>query len=142
MTEPNQKTSADLPDSDAFSFDEVQRAVMATERGRWFLAEFARRNRSADTLRVLAAIERLEARIAPVAIVPQALPIQPKKAEPASPIVEPASIEALMQRLGAAIANADVAPRAETPDHTPSAQADAFSDIDAMTPEERLRLFY
>ncbi len=33
---------------------------MDTARGRWFLAEFARRNRTADTTLLLSAIERLE----------------------------------------------------------------------------------
>lgn len=35
---------------------------METERGRWFLAEFIRRRRAEDTVRIVAAIERLEAR--------------------------------------------------------------------------------
>ena len=35
---------------------------METARGRWFLAEFARRRRVEDAARVLAAIDRLEAR--------------------------------------------------------------------------------
>jgi len=40
-------------------------AVMETDRGRWFLAEYARRNRHADTVEVLAAIERLAAMARP-----------------------------------------------------------------------------
>src|SRR5258706_10365115 len=36
-------------------------AVMETMRGRWFLSEYARRNRNSDTKVVLAAIERIEA---------------------------------------------------------------------------------
>jgi hypothetical protein len=40
-------------------FDAIFDAVMATDRGRWFLFEYARRNRHADTAMVLAAIERL-----------------------------------------------------------------------------------
>lgn len=35
---------------------------METERGRWFLSEFIRRRRAEDTVRIVAAIERLEAR--------------------------------------------------------------------------------
>ncbi|MDQ0395162.1 hypothetical protein [Labrys monachus] len=38
----------------------IEAAVMETARGRWFLAEYARRNRNADTAAVLAAIHRLE----------------------------------------------------------------------------------
>jgi hypothetical protein len=42
-------------------YEAIEAAVMDTARGRWFLAEFARRNRSADTSLLLTAIERLEA---------------------------------------------------------------------------------
>ena len=38
----------------------IEAAVMETARGRWFLAEFARRNRQADTAMLLGAIARLE----------------------------------------------------------------------------------
>jgi chemotaxis protein CheZ len=38
----------------------IEGAVMETARGRWFLAEFARRNRNADTAAVLEAVDRLE----------------------------------------------------------------------------------
>jgi len=41
-------------------YDAISAAVMETARGRWFLAEYARRNRSSDTDQVLKAIERLE----------------------------------------------------------------------------------
>jgi hypothetical protein len=46
-------------------YDAIEAAVMETARGRWFLAEFARRNRNADTAAVLGAIERLERAVAP-----------------------------------------------------------------------------
>src|SRR5262245_27677939 len=42
-------------------YDAIHGTVMESARGRWFLDEFARRNRHADTRLVLAAIERLEA---------------------------------------------------------------------------------
>jgi hypothetical protein len=41
----------------------IESAVMETARGRWFLAEHARRNRHADTNLLLAAIDRLESNI-------------------------------------------------------------------------------
>jgi chemotaxis protein CheZ len=44
-------------------YDTIESAVMETMRGRWFLAEFGRRNRHADTTAVLAAIDRLEAAV-------------------------------------------------------------------------------
>jgi hypothetical protein len=48
----------------AADFDSVEAAVMETERGRWFLAEFARRIRAEDAQRILSAIDRLEERMA------------------------------------------------------------------------------
>ena len=45
-------------------FDTIEAAVMETQRGRWFLAEYARRNRAADTLTILAAMARLEGVVA------------------------------------------------------------------------------
>jgi chemotaxis regulatin CheY-phosphate phosphatase CheZ len=42
-------------------YEAIEAAVMETNRGRWFLAEYARRNRHADTNMLLAAIERIEA---------------------------------------------------------------------------------
>lgn len=41
-------------------YDAIESAVMETQRGRWFLKEYARRNRAADTQMLLGAIERLE----------------------------------------------------------------------------------
>lgn len=40
-------------------YDAIEEAVLATPKGRWFLEEYARRNRSADTNEVIVAIERL-----------------------------------------------------------------------------------
>lgn len=44
----------------AADYDAIAAAVMETSRGRWFLAEYARRNRQSDTEMVLSAIARLE----------------------------------------------------------------------------------
>lgn len=41
-------------------YEAIEAAVMETERGRWFLAEYTRRNRSADTNVLLEAIQKLE----------------------------------------------------------------------------------
>jgi hypothetical protein len=41
-------------------YDAICATMMGSTRGRWFLDEYARRNRNADTTLVLAAIERLE----------------------------------------------------------------------------------
>jgi chemotaxis protein CheZ len=41
-------------------YEAIEGAVMETARGRWFLAEYARRNRSADTTMLLKALDRIE----------------------------------------------------------------------------------
>ena len=41
-------------------YEAIENAVMETARGRWFMAEFAKRNRQADTMQLLTAIGRIE----------------------------------------------------------------------------------
>ncbi|MBL8574546.1 MAG: hypothetical protein JNM13_12775 [Hyphomicrobiaceae bacterium] len=41
-------------------YEAIEAAVMETQRGRWFLDEFRRRNRNADTLMIVATLDRLE----------------------------------------------------------------------------------
>jgi hypothetical protein len=41
-------------------YEAIEAAVMETARGRWFMSEFARRNRQADTLQLLGALQRIE----------------------------------------------------------------------------------
>ena len=41
-------------------YEAIEQAVLETSRGRWFLAEYARRNRNADTAVLLEAIRKLE----------------------------------------------------------------------------------
>lgn len=57
MTLPAPLTSED--------YEAIAAAVMETERGRWFLQEFARRNRAADTAQILDALAALEGRMTP-----------------------------------------------------------------------------
>ena len=45
-------------------YDAIHATIVATERGRWFLDEYARRYGGADTERVLAAIAQIEQAIA------------------------------------------------------------------------------
>ncbi len=54
--------SAALPSDN--DYQAISDAFMETTRGRWFLTEYARRNRNADTAMVLAAVERIETTIA------------------------------------------------------------------------------
>ncbi|PIK69369.1 hypothetical protein CS379_30230, partial [Methylobacterium frigidaeris] len=44
-------------------YDVIEGAMLETARGRWFLGEYARRNRSADTDVLLQAIGRLESAV-------------------------------------------------------------------------------
>ncbi len=53
---------AALP-SDA-DYDAIREAFMETSRGRWFLTEYAKRNRNADTTMVLDAVARIEQTLA------------------------------------------------------------------------------
>src|SRR6266576_6490689 len=45
-------------------FVAIREAFMETSRGRWFLGEYARRNRNADTRMVLDAVARIEESLA------------------------------------------------------------------------------
>lgn len=54
---PISASAAPLGEAD---FDAIREAFMETSRGRWFLTEYARRNRSADTAMVLDAVARIE----------------------------------------------------------------------------------
>ncbi len=55
MTTPVPVTPLAIEDYDA-----IEAAVMETQRGRWFLTEYARRNRNCDTDAVLTGLERIE----------------------------------------------------------------------------------
>jgi hypothetical protein len=67
-TMPDEETDVTLSDLD---FDTIEAAVMETARGRWFLKEYARRNRNADTQAVLDAVNRLrEAPLDATAVAP------------------------------------------------------------------------
>src|ERR1700759_1867266 len=53
---------ANLPSEE--DYDAIREAFMETARGRWFLDEYARRNRNADTSMVLDAVARIEETLA------------------------------------------------------------------------------
>lgn len=53
----NLPVPAPLSDAD---YEAIEGAVLETARGRWFLAEYARRNRNADTNMLLKALDRIE----------------------------------------------------------------------------------
>ena len=74
---------ADISDAD---FDTIEAAVMESARGRWFLVEYARRNRHADTQVLLAALARLEeamgVRVEAAPPLPLSLPLPLPPADP------------------------------------------------------------
>ena len=60
------------------SFESLEAAVLETQRGRWFLEEYARRQRSAETLAILEILKKLEGSITNTSFLPP-----PKGVEPA-----------------------------------------------------------
>jgi hypothetical protein len=89
---------AGLPDE--AGYDAVHAALMATERGRRFLTEYADRNRHADTTAIVGAIARIEAALRGEG---------PPRADAAGDLME---IAAAIDRIGAALA-AGVTPAPE-----------------------------
>ena len=63
------------------SFESLEAAVLETSRGRWFLEEYARRQRSAETLAILEILKKLENSVTNSTFMPA-----PKGAEPAPPL--------------------------------------------------------
>ena len=72
------------PPDDEHAYEQIEAAVMETARGRWFLSEFARRNRHTDTTMVLNAIETLQRRLVDIPALEASAPA-PVMAEPALP---------------------------------------------------------
>jgi chemotaxis protein CheZ len=60
------------PPLSAADYEAIEAAVMETARGRWFLLEYARRNRHSDTEMLLGALERLENVIRTETVLPAA----------------------------------------------------------------------
>ena len=63
------------------SFESLEAAVLETSRGRWFLEEYARRQRSAETLAILEILKKLENSVTNNSFLPA-----PRGAEPAQPM--------------------------------------------------------
>ena len=76
-----------LADSD---YDTILGAVMETARGRWFLQEYARQNRNADTSVLLVAIDRIESLLKSREVAP----------EPEAAVIDaPASVAGILVQL-------------------------------------------
>jgi hypothetical protein len=76
-------------------YEAISEAFMETSRGRWFLGEYARRNRNADTRMVLDAVARIE----------QSLAAQKQPEPEPAPVVDSALPEAV-EAIKAALAEA------------------------------------
>ena len=59
------------------SFESLEAAVLETQRGRWFLEEYARRQRSAETLAILEILKKLENSITNSSFLPPAKSPEP-----------------------------------------------------------------
>jgi hypothetical protein len=103
-------------------YSAVYAAVTATERGRWFLKEFADRNRSADTDLIMAAIARIEAAIAGGAASQAA---QVRDLALTAAVIEPVRAAGGERDDDAAAVSAQIAPAA---DSVPQPQAQSDED--------------
>jgi len=70
-------------------YDAIHAAVMETARGRWFLKEYARHNRNADTTLLLAAIERIETALRNQTAIPAPSHPAPRAPQPSASAVPP-----------------------------------------------------
>jgi len=118
-------------------FERIEAAVRETERGRWFLDEFARRVRAAEGARVASALDRLEARAA----LGQAAEDETRNHIQRVVSMLAALVECLnareekpaVERPGV---NALAAPRSGA-----EARLDAFALLDALSVADKLKLF-
>lgn len=152
-------------------YDSILGAVMETARGRWFLHEYVRRNRNAETSTLLAAIDRIELLMKsrdaepPLAISPAAMSVEFAATLQhfrgiAENLIECGAptylcndlrrrIEELEQAFaktpGTEISVPAAAPETMTDASTAIVAAasphDPFADIMALSPEERIALF-
>jgi hypothetical protein len=87
------------------NYDAIHAAVVGTAEGRWFLAQYASRNRNADTAQVLAAIERLECEMGRE----HSAPAAPPPPEPTPPGPDMARLRRDLGEFADALARADIA---------------------------------
>lgn len=110
-------------------YDAICAAVTATARGRWFLEEFAKRNRNSDTMQVLAAIAEMRA-----AVVDERIEQASREAH------QEVRVELLEMARAIAQARAEVAESRPAPTQPMAAALpDAAPAPDVATAAERLR---
>ena len=114
----------------ADDYETLMAALSASARGRAFLAEFARRNRQADTEAILAALRKLEQRLTVQELAPTPRPsAEPARAHLA--LVHPAQEP-----------ERPAPPPAPTKEEAaPLTAADPLAALMALSADERLALF-
>lgn len=118
-------------------YDAIEGAVMETVRGRWFLMEFARRNRACELGQMRDALVKLERTVlqrgearpsrSDDAEIPAPLPIQPAPA-PQAGVPQPVAAHVVLAF-------------APTPPPVRDASADPLAAFDAFPESQRLALF-
>lgn len=84
-------------------YEVIEQAVMETARGRWFLSEYAQRNRHSDTKLVLDAIQKLQRSVLGADVVPE---IAPTRSEVRADLGE---MERMIERTKRELAGIDAA---------------------------------
>ncbi|MBV1707344.1 MAG: hypothetical protein KGQ37_09085 [Hyphomicrobiales bacterium] len=107
---------------DVTDYEAIEAAVMETERGRWFLAEYARRQRSAEMAELRALLAQIDAKL-------------PSGARPTPP-----AVEAPPPALRIEVAGAPPVPAPPLRLQKPASGL-TLAMIDAMPAIERLALF-
>jgi len=135
-------------------FESIEAAVMETARGRWFLAEYARRCRAEDTIKILGAVERLEAHAADFAASERGMRLQAEqamglvrqlaeivksaRARPDAGAIEPPAARLPVDRAADAPTAADAPPGAKG---ALESRLAALANLDALSLAQKLKLF-
>jgi hypothetical protein len=105
-------------------YDAISEAFMETSRGRWFLGEYAKRNRNADTRMVLDAVARIEQTIA--------VQKQPEQPAPDNGLAEALSAKASLAEAALTEALATIRSAVD------QAKTTASTALDGLALEEKL----
>jgi hypothetical protein len=121
-------------------FEQIEAAVLETERGRWFLQEYARRLRAVETAQILAAVERLAVRE------PHELVARREAAEATVALIE--ALQKLSSfALGAVAIDSPPSPLEPPMRRGPHGSGDldrrlsALRELDALDIEDKVKLF-
>ena len=120
----------------ANDFMAIEAAVMETVRGRWFLAEYARRRRAEDSALVVRAINRLEASFARLR---QNEALSVSAADQASGLVR--QLLDLIGKLGVERLPELAAQDGATRNRLRQSQLDALAAVDGLSPVQKDEMF-